>query len=130
MIQRTILVVEDDPFNLEFLEDILQAHGYEVLRATDGVAALDAVGRCQPDLVLLDIQISGLSGEEVARYLKANPATQRIPLVAVTAYAMAGDRDRILAAGCDAYISKPVDAQSLLGEVQRHLRPGDFSSGP
>ncbi len=130
MAHQTILVVEDSLLILELVEEVLQAQGYEVLRATDGLVALEAVRRRRPDLILLDIRIPGVDGEEVARRLKSDPATRRIPLVALTAYAMPGDREKILAAGCDAYISKPFTMEGFLREVQRHLRAGDFSSGP
>jgi len=125
MAQQTILVVEDSLPNLEFVEEVLQAQGYEVLRATDGLAALQAVRWRHPDLILLDIGIPGMHGEELARRLKSDPATRRIPLVALTAYAMPGDREKILAAGCDAYISKPINIQGFLREVQRHLHTGE-----
>ena len=121
MAQQTILVVDDSVLNLEFVEEALQAHGYEVLRATDGLAALDAVRRHRPDLILLDIRMPEMDGQELARRLKADPATRRIPLVALTACAMTGDREKILAAGFDAYISKPINMQNFLTEVQRHL---------
>lgn len=101
MARQTILVVEDNLFNLEFLEAVLQAEGYEVLRATDGVAALEAVRRRCPDLILLDIRMPGVDGQELARRLKADPATQHIPLVAVTACAMMEEKEKIMAAGFD-----------------------------
>ena len=119
--QQTILVVDDSVLNLEFVEEALQAHGYEVLRAPDGLAALDAVRRHRPDLILLDIRMPEMDGQELARRLKADPATRRIPLVALTACAMTGDREKILAGGFDAYISKPINMQNFLTEVQRHL---------
>lgn len=127
---QTILVVDDSLLNLEFVEEALQTHGYDVLRATDGLAALDVVRRHRPDLILLDIQIPGMDGRELARHLKSDPATRRIPLVALTAYAMPGDKEKILAAGCDAYISKPINVQGFLREVQRHLRTGDSLPAP
>jgi CheY-like chemotaxis protein len=125
MARQTILVVEDSPPNLEFIEALLKDQDYEVVRATDGVAALEAARTRCPDLILLDIQIPRMDGEELARRLRADPATRRIPLVALTACAMTGDRERILAMGFDAYIPKPIDVQGFLGEVQRHLRTGE-----
>lgn len=130
MAQQSILVVEDSPLNLEFIEAVLKDQGYEVVRATDGVAALEAVRRRCPDLILLDIQIPRMDGQELAGRLKADPATQHIPLVALTACAMTGDREKILAAGFDAYIPKPINVQGFLGEVERHLRTGEPAGAP
>lgn len=130
MPQPAILVVDDNLSNLEFLEAVLQVQGYEVFRATDGLAALEAVRRRRPDLVLLDIRIPGMEGRELARRLKADPATRHIPLVAVTAHALLGEREKILAAGCDGYISKPINVQGFLLEVQRHLHPEDSARAP
>lgn len=129
MAQQSILVVEDKLANLEFLEAVLHGEGYEVLRATDGPAALEAVRRRHPDLTLLDIQIPGMDGREPARRLKSDPATRRMPLVALTAHAMPSDREKILAAGCDAYISKPITVESLLREVRRHHGVGNLARG-
>lgn len=102
MAQQIILVVEDNLLNLESLGAVLPGEGNEVLRATDAVSALDAVGPCRPDLILLDIQIPRMDGQELARRLKADPATQHIPLVAVTACAMMEEKEKIMAAGFDA----------------------------
>jgi CheY-like chemotaxis protein len=108
-----ILVVEDNPVNLELVRDILEAHGHEVLEAanaTDGLALLSGE---LPDLILMDIQLPGMDGLTATRQIKADARLQGIPVVALTAHAMKGDEERALAAGCDGYVSKPIDTRAL-----------------
>jgi CheY-like chemotaxis protein len=116
-----VLLVEDDPQNLYLMEFLLREAGFRVLVAHDGEEALEAAARERPDLVLTDISMPNLDGYEVARRLKGSPRTHDIPIVAVTAYSMKGDRERILAAGCDGYISKPVEADVFIEQVRRYL---------
>lgn len=112
-----ILVVEDNPANLKLVVFLLEEAGYSVLTATDAAEAIELAGAEMPDLVLMDVQLPGMDGLEATRRLKADASTRHIPVVALTAFAMKGDEDRIRAAGCDGYIPKPIRYQSFLGEV-------------
>jgi two-component system cell cycle response regulator len=116
-----ILVVEDNPANLELMVCLLEAHGYTPLVEEDGAAALAAIERERPDLVLCDIQMPKLNGYELAKRVKANPALCKTPMVAVSALAMVGDKERGLAAGFDGYISKPIETRTFVGEVEIFL---------
>jgi len=118
-----ILVIEDNPINLELMTYLLRAWGHEAISATDGQAGLDVVRADPPDLVVCDIQMPGLDGYEVARALKADAALARVPLLAVTAFAMVGDHDRALRAGFDGHFSKPIDPAQCMAELARFL-PG------
>ena len=118
-----ILVVDDNAMNVELTSYVLSADGLEVDTAEDGLAALDRVQANPPDLILLDIQMPGLDGLTLAHRLKADPATRHIVLVAFTAYAMKGDDARMRAAGCDGYISKPIDVTKLAAQVRDMLPP-------
>lgn len=120
---KRILVVEDNDLNMRLLKDVLEAHGYCVGAATEGVVALDMAQQFQPDLILLDIQLPDISGLEACRRLKENPLTRYIPVVAVTAFAMAGDERRARDAGCDGYVTKPIMLPSFLAMVSRFLGP-------
>ncbi len=124
----TILIVEDNPINLELASDILDAQGYKVFQATTGAEAIEIVKRIHPDMVLMDIQLPGLDGLEITRIIKRDPQTKDIIVVALTAHAMKGDRERILEAGCSGYIPKPINARDLSQEVAKYLplnAPGD-----
>jgi CheY-like chemotaxis protein len=112
-----ILVADDHPVNLKLLSDILESEGYTVDRARDGKEALELVQKVKPSLMLLDIAMPGLDGLALTRQLKESDATRDIKIFIVTASAMKGDADRALAAGCDDYISKPIDVRQLLGKV-------------
>ncbi len=116
-----ILIIEDNELNLKLLNDLLEYHGYEVLCAENGVAAIDLARRHRPDLILLDIRLPDIPGTEVVRQLKADTATSAIPVIAVTAFAMPGDRTKTLEAGCDDYISKPYNVRDLLELVERYI---------
>lgn len=122
-----VLVVEDNPRNRRLVEMVLRRH-YRLAFAEDGEMALEQVDRLRPDLVLLDIQIPKLDGLEVVRRLKANDATRAIPVVALTSYAMEVDRERILEAGCDGYLAKPIDTRTLPLDVARYLADEDGTS--
>ena len=116
-----ILIVEDNPTNMELMVYLLTAFGYQVEPAVDGSAGLAKARLHPPDLVICDIEMPGLTGLEVIQELRAHPQTRPIPALAVTAYAMVGDRDRILAAGFDGYISKPIDPETFVKEVESFL---------
>ena len=116
-----ILLVEDNPLNRELAEAILVRAGYEVLMAPNGESALATARSEQPDLILMDIELPGLDGLEATRRLKADPSLRAIPVLALTAYAMRGDEQRCRAAGCDGYLTKPIDRMTLLDAVARCL---------
>jgi two-component system, cell cycle response regulator DivK len=119
---KTILVVEDNPVNMRLVRLLLRTHGYEVHEAITGQEALTWLRTRRPDLILLDIELPVLDGLTVAAMLKSDAHTRTIPLVAVTAYAMKGDAERVLAAGCDAYLAKPIDHAALVEVIERCLR--------
>jgi CheY-like chemotaxis protein len=116
-----VLVVDDNPTNLKLIAYLLQAKGYDVHTATDAESALEQVADVKPALILMDLQLPGMDGLELTRRLKANPSTQHIRVIAVTAYAMKGDEERARAAGCDGYVPKPVDTRALPHIVAHHL---------
>lgn len=122
MPRKRILVVEDNPMNMELVCEVLEAHGYEVWQATSAAEALERLKRVKPDLILMDIQLPGLDGLALTKRLKQEPATRDILVVALTAHAMKGDRDRILEAGCCGYLPKPIDIKQLTSQVARLLR--------
>src|SRR5262245_22394469 len=121
MTQR-ILLIEDNDQNRYLVTFLLEQNGFSVTHAGDGPAGLDRAARERFDLILLDIQLPGMDGYAVARALRANPALRRTPIVAVTSYAMTGDREAILAAGCDGYMEKPINPDTFVAEVTSHLR--------
>jgi CheY-like chemotaxis protein len=116
-----ILVIEDNPTNLQLMVYLLQAFGHTPLEALDGETGLELTRRELPDLVLCDIHLPGIDGFGVARQLKDHPALSVIPLVAVTALAMVGDRDRIISAGFNGYIPKPISPETFIGQVEMFL---------
>src|SRR5213593_4843674 len=117
------MVIEDNPMNLELMTYLLQSFGHTVLPHDDGEGAVDLVREQRPDLVICDIQLPGIDGCEIARQLKADPRVAEIPLIAVTAYAMVGDRDKLLDAGFDGYLSKPIEPSRFVSQIQEYLRP-------
>jgi len=126
--REPVLVVDDNPENLKLVRVLLQTEGYEVLTAQDAEQALTLLKNTRPRLILMDLQLPGMDGLELTRRIKADPATRDIVILALTAYAMRGDEDKALAAGCDAYLSKPIDTQALPLIVARHLAPGARAS--
>jgi two-component system cell cycle response regulator DivK len=116
---KTVLIVEDNELNLKLLKDVLEYHGYTILTIDLGEPVLGLARQHRPDLILLDIQLPDLSGTEVARRLKEDEQTRTIPVIAVTAFAMASDETKILASGCDAYVSKPFNLVEFLRLVER-----------
>jgi CheY-like chemotaxis protein len=117
-----ILVIEDNRTNLELMTYLLKSFGHATSVALDGEAGVDAALRTHPDLILCDLALPRLDGFEVARRLKATPIVREIPLVAVTASAMVGDRDKVLATGFDGYITKPITPETFVSEVESYLR--------
>jgi two-component system cell cycle response regulator len=113
-----ILVIEDNAANLELMSYILQAFGYTLKTAESGSAGLAAIQHDPPDLIICDIQLPIMDGYEIARLLKSSPAYRRIPLIAVTALAMVGDKDKVLAAGFDGYISKPINPETFVRQIE------------
>jgi two-component system cell cycle response regulator DivK len=116
-----ILVVEDNELNRYLITFMLEKTGHRVSQAVDGQQGIAMAALEQPDLILLDIQLPGMDGYTVARTLKADPATAAVPIVAVTSYAMVGDRERALEAGCVGYIEKPINPDTFVDEVRRYL---------
>ncbi|HSI42590.1 MAG TPA: response regulator [Xanthobacteraceae bacterium] len=117
---KTILIVEDNELNMKLFHDLLEAHGYVTVETRNGTEAVDLARRHRPDLILMDIQLPEVSGLEVTRWLKADAELKHIPVVAVTAFAMKGDEERIREGGCEAYISKPISVARFL-ETVRHF---------
>ena len=117
-----ILIVDDNPTNMKLVAYLVRAHGYEVATASDAETALVAIEEHSPNLILMDLQRPGIDGLELTRRLKADPATKDIIIVAVTAYAMKGDQERALAAGCDDYVTKPIDTRALPTTIARLLK--------
>jgi two-component system, cell cycle response regulator len=124
-----VLVVEDQLENRNLMAYLLRAFAYEVTTADDGAQGLTAARQARPDLMVIDIQMPVMDGFELLAALKADPELSPIPAVAVTALAMVGDRDRILAAGFDGYVSKPIDAMTFVGELETFLPADDRPSG-
>ena len=116
-----ILVIEDNEQNLYLVTFMLEVRGYEVIQAQHGQQGIELAAQVEPALILLDIQLPVMDGYTVAQELRSNPALDEVPIVAVTSYAMAGDRERTLAAGCTGYIEKPINPDTFIAEVERHL---------
>jgi two-component system, cell cycle response regulator DivK len=124
-----ILIAEDNEINRELLRELLEIRGYSVVDASDGQEALNVIEQTHPDLLLLDIGMPVLDGFAVIRKIRQNSQLAKLPVVAVTAYAMQGDRDRILNSGFDGYLSKPIDASALAAELDRLLNSRASASG-
>jgi CheY-like chemotaxis protein len=124
-----VLIAEDNAVNRELLRELLELRGYTVLEACDGQEALHVIEQAQPQLLLLDIGMPVMGGFAVIRRIRENPRLARLPVVAVTAYAMHGDREKILNSGFDGYLSKPVNARSLAEELNRLLDKRDEKAG-
>jgi two-component system, cell cycle response regulator DivK len=122
---RSILYIEDNEQNLYLITFLLKSRGHEVAQARSGEEGIALAGRSTPDLILLDIQLPGMDGYEIARQLRLNPDLRGIPIVAVTSYAMVGDKEKALAAGCDGYIEKPINPETFVSQVEAHLNAGD-----
>jgi two-component system, cell cycle response regulator DivK len=118
---KKVLIVEDNDLNMKLFNDLLEAHGYATLQTKDGVEALRLARLHRPDLILMDIQLPEISGLEVTKWLKEDDTLRSIPVIAVTAFAMKGDEEKIRDGGCEAYIAKPISVASFLRTVERFL---------
>jgi two-component system, cell cycle response regulator DivK len=118
---KKVLIVEDNDLNMKLFNDLLEAHGYHTLQTRDGVEALKLARQHRPDLILMDIQLPEISGLEVTKWLKEDDDLRAIPVIAVTAFAMKGDEEKIRSGGCEAYIAKPISVASFLRTVERFL---------
>lgn len=119
--KKRILIVEDNDLNLKLFRDLLTAHGYDTIETKEGLEAINLTRSEKPDLILMDIQLPEISGLDVTRRLKAEQGLAGIPIIAVTAFAMKDDEEKILAAGCQAYISKPISIVPFLNTVRKFL---------
>jgi two-component system cell cycle response regulator DivK len=119
--QKTVLIVEDNELNMKLFHDLLAAHGYTTIQTRSGLEALELARRHRPALILMDIQLPEVSGLEVTKWLKEDDELRTIPVVAITAFAMKGDEERIRSGGCEAYISKPISVSGFLETVHRFV---------
>ena len=120
-VAKTVLIVEDNELNMKLFHDLLEAHGYSPIGTRNGIEALDLARKHRPDLILMDIQLPEVSGLEVTKRLKDDQDLRHIPVVAVTAFAMKGDEERVLAGGCEAYLSKPISVGKFIETVRRFI---------
>lgn len=118
---KKVLIVEDNELNMKLFHDLLTAHGYTTVQTRNGLDALSLAREHRPDLILMDIQLPEVSGLEVTRWLKEDEELRSIPVIAVTAFAMKGDEERIRSGGCEAYISKPISVASFLESVRQFI---------
>ncbi len=119
--RKRVLIVEDNELNLKLFTDLLESRQYAVISTQDGMQALELAREHKPDLILMDIQLPEVSGIDVTKWLKADEDLKHIPVIAVTAFAMKGDEERIRASGCEAYMSKPISVNEFLATVERFL---------
>ena len=119
---KTVMIVEDNELNMKLFHDLLEAHGYQTVGTRNGIEALDLARKHHPDLILMDIQLPEVSGLEVTKWLKDDAELRSIPVVAVTAFAMKGDEEKIREGGCEAYIAKPISVVQFLETVDRFLQ--------
>lgn len=118
---KTVLIVEDNDLNMKLFRDLLEAHGYQTVQTRNGLEAMDLAREHRPDLILMDIQLPEVSGLEVTKWLKEDDELKMIPVVAVTAFAMKGDEERIRQGGCEAYLSKPISIGKFLETVRSYV---------
>jgi two-component system, cell cycle response regulator DivK len=118
---KRVLIVEDNELNMKLFRDLIEGSGYETIRTRNGLEALDLARAHQPDLILMDIQLPEVSGLEVTKWLKEDDKLRSIPVIAVTAFAMKGDEERIRSGGCEAYISKPISVKSFIETIKSYL---------
>jgi len=122
---KTVLIVEDNELNMKLFNDLLEAKGYNVIQTRSGLHALDLAKEHRPDLILMDIQLPEVSGLEVTKWIKEDDAISSIPVIAVTAFAMKGDEERIRQGGCEAYISKPISVSTFIQTIQQYIGDGE-----
>ncbi|VVT17275.1 response regulator [Rhizobium sp. EC-SD404] len=118
---KTVLIVEDNELNMKLFRDLIEASGYETIQTRNGTEAVDLARAHRPDLILMDIQLPEVSGLDVTKWLKADDELHMIPVIAVTAFAMKGDEERIRQGGCEAYISKPISVPRFLETIKTYL---------
>ncbi|HKY09657.1 MAG TPA: response regulator [Candidatus Binatia bacterium] len=121
MPEKSILIVDDNPVNLKLVRILLTGEGYHVLTAGNAAETMRVLAERRPQIILMDIQLPGIDGLELTRRLKADPLTRDIRILGLTAYAMKGDEERIIAAGCDGYIAKPIDTRTLPQVIERYF---------
>ncbi len=119
--KKLVLIVEDNELNLKLFRDLLEANGYATLHTSNGFQVMDLARNNHPDVIIMDIQLPEVSGIEITGWLKADEELKSIPVIAVTAFAMKGDEEKILAAGCDDYIAKPIAVHHFIATVKKHL---------
>ena len=120
---KKILIVEDNDLNLKLFRDLLEANGYATFETKEGIEAISMTRNIQPDLIVMDIQLPEISGLDITRKIKADRDISHIPVIAVTAFAMKDDEEKIMAAGCEAYLSKPIGIDDFLSTIRRFLEP-------
>ena len=118
---KTVMIVEDNELNMKLFRDLIEAHGYRTVQTRSGLAAMDLAREHHPDLILMDIQLPEISGLEVTQKLKRDSELHKIPVIAVTAFAMKGDEERIRQGGCEAYISKPISVTKFIETIKSFL---------
>src|SRR4030095_361651 len=118
---KKVMIVEDNELNMKLFRDLIEASGYETVRTRNGLEALDLARAHHPDLILMDIQLPEVSGLEVTKWLKEDDELRKIPVIAVTAFAMKGDEERIREGGCEAYISKPISVSTFLDTIRQFI---------
>ena len=121
LMQKTVLIVEDNELNMKLFHDLLEAHGYGTVETRSGVEAVGLARKHKPDLILMDIQLPEVSGIEVIQWIKDDDALKNIPIIAITAYAMKGDEEKIRNSGCEAYLSKPISVVKFLETVRNYI---------
>lgn len=118
---KTVMIVEDNELNMKLFRDLIEAHGYETVQTRSGLKAVELARETRPDLILMDIQLPEISGLDVTRAMKADDELKSIPIIAVTAFAMKGDEERIMQGGCEAYISKPISVTRFIETIKQFL---------
>lgn len=119
--KKKVMIVEDNELNMKLFDDLLSAHGYDTIKTRDGRQVLDLARAHNPSLIIMDIQLPEVSGLEVTQWLKSDPELKAIPVVAVTAFAMKGDEEKIRAGGCEDYVSKPISIMDFMQVIQKYL---------
>ena len=130
MEKKTILVVEDNPLNMKLVKGLLKIGKYHMLEANDAESGIQLIRAQQPDLVLMDIQLPGMDGLAATKILKGDPSVENIPVVALTSYAMQGDKEKAMEAGCTGYIAKPIDTRKFLETVSQYLDEKNLEVNP
>ena len=128
--KKKVLIVEDNELNMKLFQDLLEAHGIDTVQTNDGHKALDMAREHDPDLIIMDIQLPEISGLEITRNLKQDDDLKDIPVIAVTAFAMKGDEQKIREGGCEDYISKPISVSLFIEVVKKHLGDSDDKQQP